>query len=1252
MTWRSDNLSATALTNIALDNADIYCLVEIDYPSAAAMKCISTRTLTQGTKTYTKKLLEFPMIEETLSFGQDAIQPSCYLMIDDSASLGASRWSTLFRLNNPRGCIVRIYTFINANGAGASDRILDGVFKITDYSFPEPYKLRIELVGLLGGIETTMVGRVIEQPDQVNWNQNSVKMVPDATVGKIVPIVFGGVREVPLLAFNQGASSRLSRSLLEERTVGDYIYVGSGDAGKFDPNGGRVQVESEIIYYSGYIGGIDALVILQRNNPTFHAATALVAEVPKYWAGGYDGEANAEYGWIYLVADHRIKGVSNVRINGRVAESQYWNLVNYQEASNPIKYKSTNVAAVVFSELPRITAATHTVLNSLVISGQHFAHFWSIAGDSTAIGETNAFGDNPSLATKIAAPNETICAMTFTGDMTHGASRYGYIKRVFLSAVYAANQTWIESDSAAVVLTARKAGSFLIDPVAANTRLRLPPPSEDDFKVSIPEHYHDISVNLAPDGAGYTSTTELFAQTTDVTYERQTLPMQSIHGSVPQSATLRNTTFGWWVNYAIWANVNKMVDADNGTTGLMMSVTGSGVTGSAWPIGYGGPMSPPEFDDLKITLIPQRPTGGTASTTYSRFGAGANMRSTSSESGRVRINLVVPGVGSFADEFDVAAGTEFKWRAIGYKHTFTKQQLESAYIEIAPVLWWYQFPNWTISGARIEVQEFYAVYDQVPDVDVDLNGAHTELEAEAEAATQQLSGLALSRQITKQVDITAEVTAWADAQGVDPWTFFSGGTVDYYLQMLGQADGTTLALYDGYFEIEYEPLISLSDSVDVTADIEGLCSTGDYLYTNPASVAKLLLTDYAGVGFGGLSLDSYCDDANFLDAYQSLIPAGGREYHVSRQVIEQTSLVELIYTLIRESRSQVLFELGKFYMKFMPSYYAVAESTNAITEDDILSPSIALGPTPINEIVNKLTVNNDWNFDAESYTYSTDRFKDALIVENESSQNEGWGVKEKQMNLYWHNMPAIGKGGTLDLAEFTLVRGAYERISGVLECGLKLLKYSLGDIIHITHEAAGLNAVPCMITSRTRTAPHRVQIGFEFQSAYADLVWEDPGPSETQLRLGWGQSYLYAIIHDYIVSKTKTVGAAIDANGNLYCTDEIRTIDNLPEATEGTTPIWFYGNVRLNFGYSKGGGVYGSKFRLYRSGYTGECQIYAKDIWEEQDLSGYSTGGEWYSSDTNGFALSLNKTDVVFYHRASDGVTLIKGRMFENYSLE
>ncbi|KKK58141.1 hypothetical protein LCGC14_3047420, partial [marine sediment metagenome] len=311
----------------------------------------------------------------------------------------------------------------------------------------------------------------------------------------------------------------------------------------------------------------------------------------------------------------------------------------------------------------------------------------------------------------------------------------------------------------------------------------------------------------------------------------------------------------WSVTHRLWESWAELGDGDNATwTAGARFISGTISIGlydrrenGTWKHDIG-------FDRVEtgIQLKPSTPTGGPGFL-YNRINVTVLARAGRSKrvnSGGVTTRPAVHG--SFGVRIDLGSGVykeERFWRQtltegeettsdMEWVGNFTQTQIDSMVITVWP------FPH-EINGVAIgdnpwdgldhkisalHVHEVACTTRLSPD-SYQLVGQFVGLTSEQVTALLELRGTTLSNRMFKEVDITGLLDA---ATGGNIWNYFANNP-EFHINMVVQEEGTKIAVYNAGFRIEYEPIISLTGDIEVTADVVGLGTAGGALLNHPAN---------------------------------------------------------------------------------------------------------------------------------------------------------------------------------------------------------------------------------------------------------------------------------------------------------------------------------------------------------------------------------------------------------------------------------
>ncbi|WP_028314670.1 hypothetical protein [Desulfatibacillum aliphaticivorans] len=170
---------------------------------------------------------------------------------------------------------------------------------------------------------------------------------PDA-IGKMQPIVYGAVDNLPCLAVKAGAMSNLPGDVTASATS-----ITLSDASVF-PTSGTVQIDSEQITYTGKSG--DALTGCTRGANSTDASL--------HDAGASAAQVLSQY--VYLLAGHPVKSIGDVFVDGVRQTSGY---TAYTGQTGDVLTGYTGKAVIAFSALPTVVKQVN--LSADVDEGNH-----------------------------------------------------------------------------------------------------------------------------------------------------------------------------------------------------------------------------------------------------------------------------------------------------------------------------------------------------------------------------------------------------------------------------------------------------------------------------------------------------------------------------------------------------------------------------------------------------------------------------------------------------------------------------------------------------------------------------------------------------------------------------------------------------------------------------------------------------------------------------------------------------------------
>ena len=252
--------------------------------------------------------------------------------LDNTISIGgADSFTSLFTDYDPIYSKVTLYeTYEGASAAG--DLVTRFVGTVEDIDM-ERERVTINCTSY----EISVMNKVsIEVCDQDSYPGAD----PDDW-GKILPIIYGNAKRVPMRAVDAGEMTTLSEDINSTVTV-----INVTDASGFPAGGGTIQIDIEEITYS-YTSGNQFVGCTRGANGTdadAHDAGATVAEI------------QSEY---FYVLDHPIKSIDNVyvvhRDNGQniLQDSSLYTIYTGQTGDEHASYPGK--AVVVFNTIPSIS---------------------------------------------------------------------------------------------------------------------------------------------------------------------------------------------------------------------------------------------------------------------------------------------------------------------------------------------------------------------------------------------------------------------------------------------------------------------------------------------------------------------------------------------------------------------------------------------------------------------------------------------------------------------------------------------------------------------------------------------------------------------------------------------------------------------------------------------------------------------------------------------------------------------------------
>ena len=267
----------------------------------------STRALTLEGNEYSPRLLDVGSVSRPLGYGlslgegigrTDLTFENIY-----DGEYNLTLIETANRLVGLDGRPVRVGMLFDAVGAVEADIVWLARYRVDDLVV-ERQKLMLRCVDALEGLGAGLIGRVVRDLD--------FPEADESTIGSVIPIIFGSTKESRLLGLEVAEWSRLDGGL----TKTDSVFV-LQDVSDF-PDWGTAWVGNEKFFYSAKSNAARTLGTV---------ASPVWRDVGPRGATEHPSGAPVMYArseWVYVVADHPCKRVSNVQAATRVvAASEY-----------------------------------------------------------------------------------------------------------------------------------------------------------------------------------------------------------------------------------------------------------------------------------------------------------------------------------------------------------------------------------------------------------------------------------------------------------------------------------------------------------------------------------------------------------------------------------------------------------------------------------------------------------------------------------------------------------------------------------------------------------------------------------------------------------------------------------------------------------------------------------------------------------------------------------------------------------------
>lgn len=259
---------------------------------------------------------------------------------------------------------------------------------------------------------------------------------------------------------------------------------------------------------------------------------------------------------------------------------------------------------------------------------------------------------------------------------------------------------------------------------------------------------------------------------------------------------------------------------------------------------------------------------------------------------------------------------------------------------------------------------------------------------------------------------------WGETTGNDPWEYFSGAGLDIQVFLQSSAGDVLFALADLEMELEYEA-ISVNFDVTVVADVDGRTGTpvgggATVVLENPVDVLAYLVDQSEFFG-----MNVYRDSASFVTA-RALV----NSQKVSRAVVSEITVRDLVASLCAECRMLPLFDAALYYVKYLAGEPTTSDSVGTFGDQADPAKALMLDNFPVSNRVEDIA--NSLGFSYRR-NYRTSDFRAVMEVDDLASQATAVGRRRQTPQLDWHQSArgyaggfAEQKGVVQGLAEYAL----------------------------------------------------------------------------------------------------------------------------------------------------------------------------------------------------------------------------------------
>lgn len=930
------------------------------------------------------------------------------------------------------GTVIEGYVvFKPASGSiSTSDWILVGKYTIDNYQISTT-EIVFHCVEYSQSLLQKIVGRIIRQSG-ASASEFVAPKAPASTFGRMAPIIFGDVEDVPLLPLSSGYKTTLAFSIDAEEMR---IYVSSvrNSAGNALVSlSGNIQIDDEIIAYSSISTAADAAsgnhffdVSQRGSNAAEHSEGTIVAEV----LAQYD----------FLIADHAVTQVRNIRLKdgGQIPSSQ-WSVVAQT-------YGGLAVYVARFTSLPRRSGFSGIpLIEERGLLAAEWSDVSSNAGNHANAVDRSEESRHISAATIQPSAGQFKVAKQFDTDLSSQSSKF---IDAYLEIEYKALP---REDSTSETLRWGDPSITIRQNSAIVKTASLGKPGDEEIKGVLDTIEGQ---ELSPDAGTLIDSRELFIPLGGSNKVNATSRVSYI----PANSTSPNATVRYWPDFTLNSNINVSVtnEAENQA---FVSSSGTAVVNApnilpSGALRFRATNIAANASDIvtKVTLnISVRADIG--------FVRGAILFSPAGSS----VFYGPPsftGAGSFGignstfDQFDIdyIPGDYLPSNLL----PLTVQDILNGEFAFAHDGGSYNTPtNPPTLASRFRIRAWQLSVN----IDPAFVGSQTPLTGTLRNLDHH--GLAYgSSRLIQKVSLGSLARQYgSSASGY--WDFFDGSFQVEIAEDSAQTHDTQILIFDiRLYTKARETLeqILRDDQVELIADVKGL--QGVRVIANGSSVGFMeypgqflyhLLTDSRFLGLDGATATDRATLSSLAAVY------GQRGFRCARWIDEPQTYEQLISSLCLNMGIRY-YHNGTTFKWLGMSLFQIEESVDyALTTNDIFT-EVSKAPTPITLLVNQAALYFKRDYDGDR------RFLGVVEKNNAAAQDGAVGVLRKTFDLEWIRDPAIASY----LGELIIEEYSFPLAVAKFEGPMRLLHLERGDVNTIYDTASGYG-----IATRARLLAH------------------------------------------------------------------------------------------------------------------------------------------------------------------------------------